>query len=381
MAGLNISQHQSKREAKPSSFSLTSLLNQDIKILSSGKVLKDKQKESFYLELNTLLSAGMDLKAALDLIEEEFKGNAASHIIAQIKARVVSGAGFSESLAECKSFTPYEYYSVKIGEETGKLTVVLQELSRYYTQKIKQKRQMVSALSYPLLILFTSLGAVSFMLYFIVPMFSEVFARFGGELPYVTRQIIAASAWLESYFLLLIAGCLALIVVLFSVKHMPWYQKLMTNIIRRIPLIGKIYTHLHLARFCTAMALLTGAKVPLLNAITLTEKMISFYPIHVSLKGIKADITQGKNLHESLSAYTIYDPRLLALIKVGEEVNALDTFFAKLSAQYQDNVEHQTALLSTFLEPIMIILLGLMVGFILIAMYLPMFELSTGITA
>ncbi len=380
MAGLNISHHQGKTEKRPSSFSLVSLLNQDIKLFSSGKILKDKQKESFYLELNTLLSAGMDLRAALDLIEEEFKGNAASEVIAQIKARVVSGAGFSESLAQSKSFTPYEYYSVKIGEETGKLTVVLHELSRYYTQKIKQKRQMVSALSYPVLILCTSLGAVSFMLYFIVPMFSEVFARFGGELPYLTRQIIAASVWLENYFLLLIAIAIVIVIGIVSVKHMLWYQKLTTSIIRRIPLIGKLYTHLHLARFCTAMALLTGAKIPLLNAITLTEKMISFYPIQVSLKGIKADITQGKHLHESLAAYAIYDPRLLALIKVGEEVNALDTFFAKLSEQYQENVEHQTALLSTFLEPVVIILLGMMVGFILVAMYLPMFELSSGIT-
>ena len=382
MAGLDLRNYQaapsvaSSKKTKPGN-EKKGLLNRDISL--SATRLSDKQKEALYLELGTMIAAGVDIKAALDLVEEEQKKEKHAAIIRNIKAQVVNGSSFSESLRDSGHFTPYEYHSIQIGEEIGQLSPVLQELATYFTQKLKQRRQFVSALSYPLLVLFTSLGAVGFMLYFIVPMFSDVFKRFGGELPYITQLIIDLSQGLGDYLLiiLLIVGGIAALLVTVSTK--TWFMRISSRLLIRVPIFGSVYAGIHLARFCSSMTLLIGAQVPLMRAIQLVGQMISFYPIRSALFQVEQDIMAGKSLHQSLSQFSIFDSRLVALVKVGEEVNQLSTFFGKLSTHYSEEVEHKTSLLSTFMEPLMIIFLGLVVGFILIAMYLPMFQLSTSI--
>jgi len=278
-----------------------------------------------------------------------------------------------------KDFSPYEYYSIQIGEEMGNLTVVFKQISDFYAKKIKQRRQIISALSYPMLILSSSILAVAFMLYFIVPMFSEIFKRFGGELPFITQQIINASQWFEANVLIILFLILALVISIIILKEKLWFKIAMTNLIMKIPLIGRVYIESNLNKFCSSMALLIGAKIPLIRAIQLVKQMIDFYPIKHSLEKIEEDVLQGKSLHDSFSHFPIYDARMLTLIKIGEEVNKTDVFFAKLAENYSESVDHKTQMISTFLEPIIIVLLGLIVGFVLIAMYLPMFQLSGGI--
>ena len=139
-----------------------------------------------------------------------------------------------------------------------------------------------------------------------------------------------------------------------------------------VNLVKKIY----LARFCNSMRLLINAKLPLLRAIALIRQMIGYYPIDSSLQKVEDDIMNGKSLHESLRQFNIYPRKLVQLIKVGEETNQLDYFFGKISEQYVDEVEYKTSMLSSMMEPLIIIFLGLVVGVILIAMYLPMFQMG-----
>ena len=326
-----------------------------------------------------MISAGVDIKAALDLAEEEQTQAKHATIIRDIKTQIINGASFSEALQQSGYFTPYEYYSIQIGEEIGQLSPVLHELAGYFTQKGKQRRQFISALSYPLLVLVTSLGAVGFMLYFIVPMFSDVFKRFGGELPYITQLIINLSQGLSTHIGTILLAMGGLVAVLVFVSKKAWFERLNAQLLVKVPVFGKVYTGIHLARFCSSMTLLIGAQVPLLRAVQLVRQMVRFYPIRTALSQVEQDIMAGQSLHQSLAQFGIFDARLVALVKVGEEVNQLSTFFGKLATHYSEEVEHKTSLLSTFMEPLMIIFLGLVVGFILIAMYLPMFQLSTSI--
>jgi type IV pilus assembly protein PilC len=127
------------------------------------------------------------------------------------------------------------------------------------------------------------------------------------------------------------------------------------------------------------MNLLISAKTPLVSAIDLVKKMVGFYPIEVSLNEVQEDILKGQSLHISLSKYKIYNKRMISLLKVAEDVNQLDTMFARLAKQYSDEVEHQTSVLGSVIEPIMIIFLGALVAIILIAMYLPIFQMSTSV--
>lgn len=135
----------------------------------------------------------------------------------------------------------------------------------------------------------------------------------------------------------------------------------------------------YLARLCQAMALLTGAQVPLTRALSLCRKMVGFYPLEQSLQRVEDEVMHGKPLHESLAAFPVYDRQLVALIKVGEEVNRLPEFFARTGLQYTEAVEHRSATLAALMEPFIIIFLGLFVGIILIAMYLPLFQMGSGL--
>lgn len=360
-----------------SSNGLMSILNKDISLFGTG--WNDKKKEKFYAELNILFSAGIDIKTALDIIEEQQTKEADKDVINSIKTFLVNGGSLSEALKQTGKFSDYEYYSLKIGEESGRLTEILQDLASYYSIKIKQGRQVMNALSYPIIVLVTAFGAVFFMLKFVVPMFADVFKRFKTELPMMTQIVIKISNAFSEYFFIVFILFLLSAVILFRKRQKEWFRKSSSQLVLKTPVIGAIVHKVYLARFCHSLHLLIGAKTPLLEALNLVKKMVGFYPIEVSIDTISKDILNGSNLHDSMMNYPIYDKRMISLIKVAEEVNKLDLIFEKLTKQYTDEVEHQTSLLSSLLEPILIVFLGFIIAFILVAMYLPLFQLSTAV--
>ncbi len=341
--------------------------------------VNDKFKEGFYLGLSVLLSAGVDIKGTLELLEEQQGKKKLRELVRTITDSIVAGASFSTAVAQTGHFSAYEFHSLQIGEEIGKLTTVLSELATYYTKKLRQRRQIIQALSYPVIVLGTSVGAVVFMLRFIVPMFSDVFKRFGGELPYLTAMIIRLSKFLQAYGWVFLAAMLAIGLFCRVNRDKEWFRKHGSRLLLRLPLVGEIVRQAYMARLCSSFALLIGAKVPLLQAIGLVRRMIRFHPLSTSLEAAEKDILQGESFHKSLAKFPLYDRKMIALLKVGEEVNQLDFFFAKLATQCHEEVEHRSALLSSALEPLIIIFLGLIVGIILVAMYLPLFQLSTNI--
>lgn len=350
-------------------------LNKDLKLFETG--FSDKKKERFYSELCILFSAGVDIRSALELIEEEQTKEKDKILFATIKESIIAGAGLSKAVEQTGMFSPYEYYSIQIGEESGSLTKVLQELSYFYSKKIQQKRQLISALSYPAVVFSASFGAIFFMMKFVVPMFADVFKRFKGELPYFTRLIIRLSDAFSNYSLYFFVGITITVVFLYSKRKTVWFRKLSADVLLRTPIMKDMISKIYLARFCQSMNLLISAKTPLVTAIDLVKKMVGFYPIEVSLETIQEDILKGQPLHLSLSKFKIYNRRMISLIRVAEEVNQLDVMFSKLAKQYSDEVEHQTSILGSLIEPIMIIFLGLLVAIILVAMYLPLFQMSS----
>jgi len=378
MPSIDLSRYQAKKTVKPSKQKdeggLMALLNRDISF--GSKELNDKKKEYLYLELGSLLQAGINLKSSFELITADQQKEKDKELYKKIQEAVLGGTTFSQALQQTGKFSLYEVYSLQIGEETGKLIEVLADLAKFYQNKIKQRRKIVSALTYPCVVLTTSLGAVFFMLKFVVPMFGDVFKRFGGQLPWITEKIISVSNAMENNFWRFII-LVALIVgfILFTRKTQK-FKQIFSQTLLRTPLIGNLVQKIYLARFCNSMRLLINAKLPLLRAIALIRQMINYYPIESSLQKVEDDIMKGKSLHESLQQFKVYPSKMIQLIKVGEETNQLDLFFGKISEQYIDEVEYKTSTLSSMMEPLIIIFLGLIVGVILIAMYLPLFQMS-----
>lgn len=351
------------------------LLNKDIKLF--GESFGNKKKELFYSELSVLISSGVDFKTALEIIEDEQQKEKDKKLMKKIHLSVVGGKSFSEAIFETDQFSEYEYYSIKIGEESGQIIKVLNELSGYFSKRIKQKRQLINALTYPIVITCTAIGAVVFMITFIVPMFADVFKRFNGDLPALTKIIISASNYLSNYILYYLLVLIFFIFILYKSSHTETYKKISSKLLLKMPIFGELFQKIYLARFCQSMNLLIGSKTPITQSIDLVKKMVGFYPLEKSLEEINQRIIKGESLSKCLSEYPIYTKKLVSLIKVAEEINQMDVMFDKLAKQYMDEVEHQTSIIGTLLEPLIIIFLGALVAIILIAMYLPMFQLST----
>jgi len=378
MPSIDLSSYETKKKAKPSKQKdeggLMALLNRDISF--GSKELSDKKKEYLYLELSSLLQAGINLKSSFELITADQQKEQDKLLYQKIQDAVLTGTTFSQALQQTGKFSLYEVYSLQIGEETGKLIEVLHDLAKFYHNKIKQRRKITSALTYPCVVLTTSLGAVFFMLKFVVPMFGDVFKRFGGKLPWITEKIIGISNAMEdNFWRFLILVALIIGFILFTRKT-PKFKEISAKILMRVPVVGNLVQKIYLARFCNSMRLLINAHLPLLRAIALIRQMINYYPIESSLQKVEDDIMNGKSLHESLAQFKVYPSKMIQLIKVGEETNQLDMFFAKISEQYIDEVEYKTSTLSSMMEPLIIIFLGLVVGVILISMYLPLFQMS-----
>lgn len=362
---------------KSTRISIQELLNKDIQLFGSS--FNAKKKEALYSELNILLVAGLDVQKSLKLIEDGLKKKKDKALINEIRENLVGGLGLSDAFVKTQKFSEYEVYSIKIGEETGRLNTVLEELTIFYAKSAKFRQQLIGALSYPAFISGFSIMVVFFLLRYLVPLFSDVYKRFGGNLPKLTQYIVSLSDWLSKYSGLLVLSIAAVFIILFWQKQEVWFRRLSSNFLVKLPIFGSIVKKIYLARFCQSMSLLLGSKVSLLNVIELVRKMVGFYPIEMSLLMVEREILNGSLLNEALAKSKFYPPQLIALIKVGEEAGNLDMMFNKLAVQYNQDVDDRTKVIGTLIEPILIITLGFVVGVVLIAMYLPLFQMSTGL--
>ncbi|RZM27487.1 MAG: type II secretion system F family protein [Pedobacter sp.] len=366
-------QHKKKVTTKQTALGPLDFMNRDFSF-GDGQ-LPDKKKQGFYNELGTLLRSGIDISTALELTIGSYKGKD-ELLFASIRKQVVEGKSLSETLEGEQKFSRYEYFSVRIGEETGKLGEVLGELSKYYKSRISQRRKIIAAITYPMLVLSTSFAAIFFMIKFVVPMFADVFQRFGGRLPYITAMILRISDWLDRYIYLILCFIIAVVIFYLINKGKPWFKRGSALLLLKIPLVGDILRKVYLARLANTMRLLTGTSTPLLQAMKMVREMISFYPIEHSLEAAEREILVGSSLSDALSKHDFYPEKFIQMIRIAEEVNRLEYFFEQLSDQYTEEVEYKTNAISGLLEPLIIIFLGLAVGVILIAMYLPMFQMS-----
>jgi type IV pilus assembly protein PilC len=384
LATIDLSKYSEKQTKKVSKQTaenksgISEILNTEISFFE--KQFGAKEKESIYSELGLLISTGVDIKTAFEIIEEDIPNKKHKALLEKIKNDIISGKRIYEAFGEHdKIFSKYEVQSIKIGEESGKLADVLKELGAFYESSIKLRRQIVGVLTYPVVVTSMAILTVYFMLSFVVPIFSDIFTQTGGELPAITQFLIKLSNKSSMIFYILFGFIAAMVLIHKTQSKKEWYRKYTSTFFLKIPVVNKLIQKIYLARFCQSMKLLAGAKVMINDALDLVTNMIEYYPIEKALEEAKNEVVkEGKLLNESLAKHTIFPKKLVALIKLSEEVNAPEIIFEKLHQQYSAEIEHQQAVVGKLIEPIFIIILGLFVGFILVAMYLPMFEMSSG---
>ncbi len=364
-----------KQKTKDNSFDISEILTKEITLF--GNPFNNKKKEQWYAELSVLLKSGIDLKSSLELLSETQKKEKDRDLMSTMMSKLIDGSSFSEILKNNNSFTDYEYYAIRIGEQTGQLAQITLELSEFYKRKNDLRREIISALTYPIIVLCTALIVIFFMLRYVVPMFVDIFKQNKVELPRITKGIIGFSDFVSKHGLLLFGITILGIIVLLFISKKQWYQKILGKAQLRLPILGTYFRNIYLAQFTQALSLLTSAKVPMVESIDLIKNMINFYPLQEGLQKTNVAVIAGDKLSASFSKSPIFDKKMIAMIRVAEETNQTEFIFQKLNEQYNQQVKYQSQVISNVLNPFLTILVGLIVGVILIAMYLPMFRLSS----
>jgi type IV pilus assembly protein PilC len=220
------------------------------------------------------------------------------------------------------------------------------------------------------------MGVLIFMLSSVVPMFKEIFLRFDKELPPFTQSVLDLSDWFKSYGLFMFLLIIVLFFVVFSQRKKLVFRKYSADVVLKIPIVGGLVRKVYLARLCQSMALLISSKVPLIRTLELMQGIISYYPLELALSNIIRRVEKGESLANSMQEHDVFDKKMVTLIRVAEETNSLDKMLSRLANQYNESIEHSSSTIGTLIEPIMILLVGLIVGIILVAMYQPLFNIG-----
>ncbi len=372
--GIKVS-NTKKQVRKDNSFDISELLTREITLF--GNAFSSKKKEQWYAELSVLLKSGIDLRSGLELLSETQKKKKDQNLMIGMLSELVEGSSFSEILKNDKNFTDYEYYAIKIGEQTGQLAQINLELSEFYKRKNDLRREIISSLTYPVIVMCTAMIVIVFMLRFVVPMFVDIFKQNKVDLPGITEAIIDFSNFMGNNGLALLISGLVGIGVLIFISKKQWFRKLWGNFQLKLPILGNYFRRIYMAQFTQAISLLTSAKVPMVESIDLVKNMINFYPLQKGLQDAKQGILSGGTLSNSFNESPIFDKKMIAMIRVAEETNQTEFIFQKLNEQYNQQVTYQSQVISNVLNPLLTIFVGIIVGVILIAMYLPMFRLSS----
>lgn len=334
-------------------------------------------KRTFFSQLQTLIRSGLSFSRAFELIIEGAKTKEKA-LYVRIFDEVVSGKELWRSLEADKAFTELDRSVVRIGEETGRLVDALEFLTDYYQKREEQKRMVTSALSYPIITFSIAVIVLVFMLLVVVPMFEQVYARMGGELPAITRQIIGMSESAPA-----VLGIMVLLgLSMYGVRHMfgssDKYQSITSGIVMRLPLVSGLIRKYQVSRFSRIMHLLVSSDVPILQALYLMRGIITFYPYRQSIEEVCRMIEKGQTLTGCMDKYeNLYGKRFLVLLKVGEETNSIEQMLLTQANDTNAELEHEIKQLNNIVEPFLILAIGIIVAFVLIAMYMPMFKLGT----
>lgn len=337
----------------------------------------DSRRETFYAELHALLTAGLDFSAAFRLLTDGERDTPTRQLLEELHAAVAAGATLWQAMERSGAFRPLEWGVIRIGEQTGRLAETLRFLAEYFRKRAEQRRMLSSAVSYPLVILATAGAAVAFMLSVVVPMFAEVYARMGRGLPALTRSVVALA---EAF-----PACAAAIAALGGGLGALWYanrrnprvESALATLWLRMPAVGGILRRSHEERVCRLLDLIVSSGIPLLTAVGMLRDAIGFRPYRRSFDLIAQMLERGDSLAAGVSRFPeLYDPRLAALVRVGEETGRLPEMLRRRAEALAAELRSAVRRLGTLLEPTLILLVGMLVAVILVAMYMPMFSLG-----
>jgi type IV pilus assembly protein PilC len=347
----------------------------------TGKKVAAKNLAVFTRQFSVMIDAGLPLVQCLDILgnQEEDKNFAA--VILQTRSDVEAGASLADAMRKHpKTFDPLFTNMIAAGEAGGILDTILKRLATYIEKAVKLAGQVKSAMIYPIAVIVIAGGVVGVILWKVIPTFASLFAGLGADLPLPTRVVIALSNNLVSYFPFLLVGGGAGIYFFKRYYETDNGRHVVDAASLKAPVLGQIMRKIAVARFCRTLSTLISSGVPILDGLEITAKTSGNAIIEDAIMTTRKSIERGETIAVPLKETKVFPPMVTQMIGVGEATGALDTMLGKIADFYEEEVDAAVAGLLTLLEPIMIAVLGVVVGGIVIAMYLPIFDLIAKLT-
>jgi len=350
--------------------------------LTIGTGVKAVEISRFTRQFAVMIEAGLPLVQCLDILAAQTTNKVLAKVIANVRDTVSSGSTLADALAKEKKVFDQLYVSmIEAGEVGGALDVILKRLADYREKADAIKRKIKGALTYPAIML-VMLVLISFvMLTFVIPIFAGMFEGLGAELPKPTQIVINLSNWLKGNMHLLIGGVILIIIIYKLMRKNSKTRYYLDYLFLKLPLFGMLIRKTAVARFSRTLGTLIQSGVNIIDALQVTAKTAGNDVIARAIKNAIIAISQGETIARPLEESRVFPPMVVQMINVGEKTGNLDTMLAKIADFYEEEVDSAVETLTAMIEPLMTVVMGIVVGGLLVAMYLPMFDIIGKIKA
>lgn len=347
-------------------------------MLTSKKTMSTSDLSLFTRQFATLLTAGMPLEEALRAVAEQAEKPNVKSIILAIRSRVLEGHPLASGLGQfTRAFSPLYRATIASGEQSGHLDKVMHRLADYIEKQQQLTQKVQQALIYPAVMTTVSIAIVIFLLTFVVPKMVSVFTSSEQELPMMTSVLIHISSAFQHYGLYLVGLCIVFIVGFnYCLKHNLQLREQYHLFLLKLPLIGKSIKVVNTARFSRTLGILSGAGVPVLEAMTTASSLITNVPIQAAVKAAIVKVSEGSPIHRALKQTQYFPPMSLHLISTGESSGQLEAMLERAANTQEQEVERRVDILLSLFEPFLILTMGAIVLFIVLAVLLPIFSLN-----
>jgi len=346
--------------------------------LPKRKGVKEKELVVFTRQFATMIDAGLPLVQCLEILASQQVNPAFKEILQKVKGDVEAGSTFAEALRKHpRVFNDLFCNLVAAGEAGGILDTILNRLAAYIEKTMNLKKKVKGAMVYPTVVLSIALIVVAGLLLFVIPVFQKMFADMGGTLPAFTQFVIYLSELVRRYFIF-IAGILIVLIVSF----VRWYRTekgraIVDDMLLKIPVIGDLIKKVAIAKFTRTLGTMLSSGVPIIEGLDIVARTSGNKTIERAILKTKASISEGKTIAEPLGGSRIFPPMVVQMISVGESTGALDSMLSKIADFYDDEVDAAVSALTALIEPALMVFLGITIGGLVIAMYLPIFQMAS----
>ena len=341
------------------------------------KKVKPKTLQIFSRQFATMIEAGLNVVSSLVILEEQTDDEYFASVVKEIRADVEGGLLLSQALARHPKIFSRLYVSmVEAGEAAGILDQVLDRVALQIEKDTQIRRRVKGAMMYPTMVMIFATLVLVGLLMFLVPVFVNIFAQLGGKLPTLTQYVVSASNVLRSYWFIIFPLFFLAIWAVRRFKRTEQGRQLWDRIKLKIPMkIGDVVLKVTMARFSRTLSTLVAAGVDIIKALEITGQTAGNWVVEEALSGVRAKVHQGVPIAQPLIENDVFPPMVSQMVKIGEETGELEKMLSKIADFYEDEVDSSIATLTSIIEPLMMIMVGAMVGVIVISMYLPMFKM------